>query len=86
MPPIGIQHAQVDNRSAQPPARCLDLDLRPNGWTDHIRLSGCTFADAIGLCVGDVRLGHALPESTAITMATLSGRCLASSPSCILWW
>ena len=86
MPPTGIQRAQVDNRSAQPPARCLDLDLRPNGSTDHIRLSGCTFAYAIDLCVGSMRLGHAWPESTAITMATPSGRCPTTSPPCILWW
>ena len=58
MPSTGMQHTQVDNRSAQPPVRCLDLDLRPNGWTDRIRLSGCTFADVIRLCAGSVWKQH----------------------------
>jgi len=54
MPPTDIQHTQVDNRSVQPPVRCLDLSLRPNGWTDHIRLPGCTFADVVRLCARSV--------------------------------
>jgi hypothetical protein len=47
-------HTQVDNHAAQPPVRCLDLDLRPNGWTDCVRLSGCTFGDVISLCARSV--------------------------------
>jgi hypothetical protein len=50
MPPTDIQHTQVDDRSAQSSVRCLDLNLRPNGWTDHIRLSGWTFGEVISLC------------------------------------
>jgi hypothetical protein len=54
MAPTEIEHTQVGSRPGQPPVRCLELDLRPNGWTDHVRLSGCTFADVIRLCARSV--------------------------------
>lgn len=40
--------------SVDPSARLrrlsLSLRLRPDGWTESIKLSGCTYADAIHLC------------------------------------
>jgi hypothetical protein len=32
------------------PGLCFELDLHPTGWTESIRLSGCTFREAVQVC------------------------------------
>lgn len=54
MPSTEIQYPQAGIHPAQPPVRCLDLDLHANGLTNSIRLSGCTFADVLSLCARSV--------------------------------